>query len=207
MVGGAKVRVGDDVLNGAELRDPIRYGGVETTEKENKILRLPANLKVPPPLRMEDIETEIEFGGAIAMFQELSRRREQDEQWNLEHCRLARDDPDLVQSDVRCRRPEVEFYNNQKKEINHRGLKPREMPNNKTATLPYPIEGGAFESKLQVLMTDLKNGAKRFIEEHCDKGGAQVDNLSREEQEGLNLLKKRRRRSLCQCQTNQGILV
>ena len=131
------------------------------------------------------------MGGVIARFQELKRRKEEEELWNLEHCRLARDDPSLVRDDVTCRRPDVEYYNVQKKEINHRGMKPREMPNHKTAQLPAPIEGGTFESKLQVWMEDLKEGAKKYIEEHCDKKGAQENNLSKEEKEGLDSLKRR----------------
>ena len=38
------------------------------------------------------------------------RRREEEEQWNLEHCSLARNDPNLVQDDVVCRRPNIYLF-------------------------------------------------------------------------------------------------
>ena len=185
------MKVGDKVLEKMKKVEPIRYGGVQTDGDEDSILRLPANFKVAPPLILEDIATEIQVGGVRARLDERERCREAEERERLEALRLSHQDPNLRLEDVRVSRNNTNWYNAEEKKVNHSHLRPNQMPRHKVMDLPGPMEDARMEMRLQAVLGELEERAKRYIGEHCDDKGNQEDNLTKTQRDGLNKVKKR----------------
>ena len=149
--GVVRVKVGDEVLEKLDKKEPIRYGGVSTDREEDEILRLPANFKVTPPLRLEDIVTEIQAGGVRARQDEWTRWKEGEEQERLEGLRMRHQDPGMMLEDVTVSDNRL-MYDPEEKKLKHRHMRPQQMPNHKGVELPGPMENRNMEVRLQMVI-------------------------------------------------------
>ena len=141
-------------------------------------------------MRLEDIVTEIQVRGVRARRDEWSKLVEMEQQERLEGLRMVHQNPNMELEDVTVS-DNRHFYNHEEKMMRHRHLRPHQMPSYKGAELPGPMSDRNMEVRLQMVLGDLEEEAKKHIEEECDRKGNQTDNLTKRQRDGFESLRKR----------------
>ena len=146
---GAIVKIRDEVLEEDKVGDVIAYGGVELSEEEKKILRLPTGFKVVPLVNGKEALVEIEAAAKKGRMNIEEKAREEEKEERLRNLRVTLGNPGLMEEESRVRLPGDIRYDQETRKIDFSGARAHKFVGHKTGGADRAAEKVSDELKIQ----------------------------------------------------------
>ena len=168
----------NEILEGA-----IVYGGIKVNKKEEEILNLPPDHTTFPKVVVEEFNTDMEKCVIKCNWQHMKEQRQFEEKKALEE----------ASEEIKSNDEETynKVYDNEKKSLDMRNIKPTDFKNNKRVVLPE-LNDDSVEIKRNNLKNELRQIVINYKEENCDKfGNILENNLSKTQLKEIKNFKSR----------------
>ena len=159
--------------------EPLVLGDVSLDSDETEAILMDPKFMVHEDLYMEGLEYEFQCCLAKLRWNEMGRE-EGDEEMSAEE----KEKLETLEAEQR------QIFNQRLRTMDYRKYRATDAPNNATIKLP-PGQTPDYEAGLGIRLREWLEGAKEYMEDHCDDKGRQRDNLTPGQRRGLKKLQKR----------------
>ena len=170
--------------------------GIELTQEEKNILKLPPKFSILDKLDKEEMELQIETANAKLRYNRADDNENIDNKMTREDIkeeekgRYDEDDEKSKKEIMRMDAESTEVYNRVTKTVNVTKLRSTNVTNNKKVVLPkslHPIREAEIQIRKNAFMKDFED----YTKDNCDEYNNQESNLTSRDRRGIKKLKER----------------